>query len=93
MELTKQQLSWLRSQAHGLAPLLQIGKAGVSDAFVEQLEEALERQELVKVRVGKLVEIDGPAVAERVRATLVQKVGRMLVFFRRAAEPKLELPR
>ena len=93
MELTKQQLSWLRSQAHGLAPLLQIGKAGVTDAFVQQLEDALERQELVKVRVGKLVEVDGAAVAAQVDAQLVQKVGRMLVFFRRAEEPKLELPR
>ena len=93
MELTKKQLSWLRSQAHPLAPLLQLGKAGISEAFVEQLTDALERQELVKVRLGKLVEVDPQEIAARVDAQLIQKVGRMLVYFRRSTEPKLELPR
>jgi RNA-binding protein len=93
MELTKKQLSWLRSQAHPLAPLLQLGKQGANEGFLKQLEEGLERQELVKIRVGKLVDVDMQALAAQVNAVLVQKVGRMAVFFRRAQEPKLELPR
>lgn len=90
--LTTKQIAWLRSRAHELAPLLSVGKQGVSETFKRELDQALTRQELVKVRLHKLVEVDPAALAAELRATLVQEIGRMAVFYRTAPEPILKLP-
>ncbi len=90
--LTTKQRAFLRSRAHALQPRLQLGKAGVSDGFVRELEQALARDELVKVRIGRLVETDLAAVAAKASAELVGSVGRVAIFYRKGAEPAIELP-
>lgn len=90
--LTTKQVSFLRSRAHEMAPLLTLGKQGLSESFKRELDQALSRQELVKVRLAKLVEADPQALAAELRAALVQKVGRMVVYYRPAEQPILRLP-
>ena len=41
---------YLRGLAHGLRPLVQIGKEGLSTAVVQALDQALASHELVKVQ-------------------------------------------
>ncbi|KAF1686772.1 ribosome assembly RNA-binding protein YhbY, partial [Pseudoxanthomonas jiangsuensis] len=48
--LTSAQNRFLRGQAHDLKALLQTGGKGVTPAFLAELEEVLERHELVKVK-------------------------------------------
>ncbi|NEL79064.1 MAG: YhbY family RNA-binding protein, partial [Xanthomonas perforans] len=49
--LTSAQNRFLRGQAHDLKALLQTGGKGVTPAFLAELEEVLERHELIKVKV------------------------------------------
>lgn len=91
--LTPAQLSFLRSRGHSLEDSVQLGKAGVTEAFLGVLERELKRAELVKVRVGRHVEVDLAQVAEQVKGKLVHKVGRMAVFYRPFAPPVLKLPK
>lgn len=81
----------------GLDPIIQIGKAGLTEPVVQQLDEALEARELVKVRVIANAPVEtrdiGPQLAEAVGAEIVQVIGRNLLFYRRSTtKPSLELP-
>jgi len=81
----------------GIEPIIHIGKAGLTDSVVQQLDEALEARELVKVRVIANAPVEprnvGPQLAEAARAEMVQVIGRNLLFYRRSiTKPVLELP-
>ena len=98
MALTNSQLRYLRGLAHDLNPVIMVGNKGVSDSLVAELELALDRHELVKVRIsaGDRDSRDAMAVelAQRTGANKVQRIGNVLALYRRNAnEPKLELPR
>lgn len=95
--LTGKQRRFLRAMGTGLDPIIHIGKAGLIDAVVQQLDEALEARELVKVRVIANAPVEakeiGPELAEAAQAELVQVIGRNILFYRRSGtKPVLELP-
>ena len=96
--LTSAQNRFLRGTAHDLKALLQIGGKGVTPAFLAELDEVLERHELVKVKVaaedreardtliGELIQASG--------AALVQRIGHVAVLYRPAKEKRqIVLPR
>jgi RNA-binding protein len=96
-ELTGKQKRALRGLAHDLGPVVQIGNAGLSDAVIRQIDEALERHELIKVKIAQ----DAPVgkreandeIRRRTRSSDVQQIGRVLVFYReRKKDPTIELP-
>jgi RNA-binding protein len=95
MELSPKQRAHLKSLAHDKDEKLQIGKNGLSDNFLKELDTALERDELVKVRVGKFVEDTlAEEAATKSSSTLVAKLGRTVLYYRRAKkDPKIELPK
>ncbi|MDF2713847.1 MAG: yqeI, partial [Paenibacillus sp.] len=49
--LTGKQKRHLRSLAHHLDPIFQVGKGGVNDHLVKHIEEAIEVRELIKVSI------------------------------------------
>ena len=49
--LTGKQRSHLKSLAHNLDPLFQLGKNGLSENFIKQVDEALENREIVKINI------------------------------------------
>jgi RNA-binding protein len=74
---------------------VQIGKEGVTDAVVRQLEEALLAHELVKVKVGTETPEDrfeaAEALGERAEAHLAQILGRTILVYKRHPErPRFE---
>lgn len=91
-KLTTKQVSFLRSRAHRLEPQLKLGKQGGTEGLRKELDIALARHELVKVRLGKLIEVDAEALATELKAAIVQKLGHVVVMYRPATEPKLALP-
>lgn len=96
--LTGAQKRYLRSLAHGLNPVVQIGKSGLGDAVIAQIDEALTRHELIKVKLGKEAPVEADevgAVAEkRLGAAVVQTIGHVLVLYRRNPEKaRIELPK
>ncbi len=96
--LTAAQNRFLRGQAHGLKAALQTGGKGLTEAFFAELEEVLERHELIKV---KLAAEDRPArdamiqqVAQRTDATIVQHIGHVVILYRPSRDKRtIVLPR
>ncbi len=92
--VTEKQKRWLKSQVHHLKPVVLVGQAGVTDAVLAELDLALARHELLKVRVaagdrelrdeqiGRMVQASG--------ATLVSRIGNVAALYR--ANPKKRDP-
>lgn len=96
--LTASQTRFLRGQAHDLKALLQTGGKGVTPAFIAELNEVLERHELVKVKVAaEDREARDAMIAElagQTGAALVQRIGHTATLYRPARErPAIVLPR
>ena len=45
--ITSKQRAYLRGLANTMQPIFQIGKGGIEEAFLKQLEDALEKRELI----------------------------------------------
>ncbi len=96
--LTSAQNRFLRGIAHDLKALLQIGGKGVTPAFLAELDEVLERHELVKVKVAaEDREARDALIEEMIQASgsaLVQRIGHVAVLYRPAKEKRqIVLPR
>lgn len=95
--LTGKQKRFLRSQAHHLQPIFQVGKGGTNDHLVRHIEEALEVRELIKVSVLNNCLDDpkeiGEEVAKAAKAELVQVIGKTIVLYKESRNHKtIELP-
>lgn len=95
--LTGKQKRFLRSKAHHLNPIFQVGKGGVNDNLIKQIGEALEVRELIKVSILQNCEEDrndvGPTLSKGARAELVQIIGNTIVLYKESKENKqLKLP-
>ncbi len=55
--ITSKQRSYLRSLANTMDPLFHLGKNGIEEAFLRQIDEALEARELLKISVLNIVDI------------------------------------
>jgi RNA-binding protein len=84
--LSARERAQLKARAHALNPVVQVGQAGVTETLVAEIDRALTAHELIKVKIGdkdRDARADqGEAVAARVDAAIVQRVGRVLVLFR-----------
>lgn len=91
--LNSKQRAKLRALAQGIEPVTQLGKGGVNDAFIEGLDKAIEKRELIKVTVlensGEEPKEIGFVIAERLGAEFVCATGRKLVFYRRSQNEKI----
>lgn len=97
MTLTGKQKRYLRALAHHEKPLFQVGKNGVSDSFIEQFEDVLEKRELVKISVLQNCLEDKDSIVESLvtstNAQLVQVMGNTIVLYRESKENKeIKLP-
>jgi RNA-binding protein len=87
--LTSSQRRRLRAEAHRLAPVAQVGRQGLSETFLGELDRALTSHELVKVRLrgerddraGQLDE-----VSARRDCVVVGTVGAVATLYRPAPE-------
>ncbi len=90
MDLTEPQRKLLRSLSHPRKPIVTIGRNGLTDSVLAELDKALEHHELVKVKVkiGDREERSAMvnALCERSGATLIQRVGFVATLFRRNAD-------
>jgi putative YhbY family RNA-binding protein len=84
--LTSRQRSSLKSRAHHLAPIARVGVAGLSAAFVKEVDRALSDHELIKVRIDiedrQARDEAGDELCARTDAARVQRVGKTLVLWR-----------
>lgn len=90
MELTSAQRSHLRRLAHGLAPAVLVGRQGVTEAVLAEIDDALEARELIKVKLPgdrdeRRAMADG--IAARTDAAIAGLIGRMAILYRRNPDP------
>jgi len=95
--LTGKQKRFLRGLGHALKPVITVGKGDVSEALVRETDEALNSHELIKVKILESCMMDRHQVGEELStscaADLAQVLGRTLLLYRAAKEPRLELPK
>ncbi len=94
-ELASFQRKALRGLANPLRPVVHVGEAGISDAVLRALDEALLRHELVKVRLHAPEDkrAAARALAEASGAALCGLVGHSVILYRPNPEsPRIELP-
>lgn len=92
MTLTGKQKRFLRSKAHHVQPMFQVGKSGVNDNMVAQLNDLLEKRELIKISVLQNCLEDKNDIAEQLveqlNAQLVQVIGNTIVLYKESIEHK-----
>lgn len=94
--LTSKQRAKLRGLANPMETILQVGKGGVADALVTQVDEALTARELIKLRILETapepVRETAEALAAATSSEVVQVIGTRFVLYRRnAKKPVIEL--
>jgi RNA-binding protein len=87
----------LRAAGHHLAPVVQVGKEGVTPAVIRAVDRVLLDHELVKVKVGTESPEDRFEAAERLGAeagaAVAQVLGRTLLLYKKHPEkPRFEKP-
>ncbi|WP_373598792.1 YhbY family RNA-binding protein [Paraclostridium bifermentans] len=95
--LKGKQRAYLRSIANTLKPITQIGKEGVTESFLEQLDDMLKAREIVKVSILENAGLDAKetanAICEALRAEFVQAIGFKFTIYKKNMEnPKIVFP-
>ena len=92
--LTGKQKRFLRSQAHHLQPIFQIGKGGVNEAMNTQIAEALEKRELIKVSLlqntDEVADEVALEIAQVTNSEVVQVIGRVIVLYKASSKEKYQ---
>ncbi len=85
--MTSKERAKLRAEANGLDPIFQIGKEGITDAVVAQLEDTFNTRELFKIKVHLETAPESPKelaakIAEATKCEIIQVIGGTIVVFR-----------
>lgn len=98
--LTSSERAYLRGKANTLDAIFQLGKGGINENFLKQIDDVLEARELIKISLLETCEYSVKEAAEEIcRATgaqSVQMIGRKIVLFRAARDKdkrKITLPK
>ena len=86
LKLTPAERSALRSDAHGLSPIVLIGEAGLTPAVLKEIDLGLDAHGLIKVRVfgddrEARIEMYQTICAD-LGAAPIQHIGKLLVIYR-----------
>lgn len=87
--MTSKERAQLRAQANTLDPIIQIGKEGMSDNLITQVDDTLDVRELIKIRVHLESAPTTPRefadqLAQALGADVIQVIGGVIVLYRKA---------
>ena len=96
--ITSKQRAYLRGLANSYDTLFQVGKAGITDTLLVQINDALKARELIKINSLENTPIQpkelANEIADKVDCDVVQVIGRKMIFYKRNdKEPKIVLPK
>ena len=94
--LTSKQRAYLRGIAQSYETIFQVGKGGINENLVNQVNDALRKRELIKLRVLENSEYTAreaaDELAELTKSDVVQVIGSRFVLFKRnAQDPVIDL--
>jgi RNA-binding protein len=96
--LTGAQRKYLRGQAHSLKPLVRIGKQGLTEGALKEIDAALDIHELIKVHAPGTKEEKQDLtrrVEEKTGAAAVGMIGHVIILYREQPDPekrRVEIP-
>ncbi len=79
----------LKSAAHHLKPLVQIGQKGLTDTLMKAVEKALVDHELIKIKFGDFKEEKRELsieIANELRAEIVSTIGNVVILYRKQSK-------
>lgn len=96
--MTSKQRAYLRGLANKIDAIFQVGKNGISDNLIMQVNDALEARALIKLNVLETSPEDIQEIAntlsEATNSVLVQTVGNKITLYRaRKRNSKIQLPK
>lgn len=90
--ITSKQRATLRGLANPVPTIFQIGKGGINDNLIKQLDDALEARELIKIHILETAFLDPRDTLNELCAKLgaepVQAIGSKIVMYRESKEHK-----
>lgn len=90
--LTSKQRAHLRSIAQSYNTIFFVGKQGIGEELVKQLDDVLNSRELIKVGVQENCDYTSREAADEIArltgSEVVQVIGRKFVLWRRSSDPK-----
>ena len=90
--LTSKQRAMLRGMANTMDTILQIGKTGITDQTIKQVDDALLARELIKIRTLETSPTSSresaDLIAEKIGADVVQVIGSKIVLYRENKDNK-----
>ncbi|MBR1532425.1 MAG: ribosome assembly RNA-binding protein YhbY [Eubacterium sp.] len=92
--MTSKERAALRAKANTLDPIIQIGKEGITDNLITQIDDTLDVRELIKIRVHLETAPKTPKelaneLAPALNAEVVQVIGGVIVLWREADEARI----
>lgn len=92
--LSKLQVKYLRKISHSHKPIFQMGKLGLTDVFIKQVDEAIEKRELIKFNIlqnsSETIQDAAETIAEAIDALVIQTVGNTAVLYRPSSREKYQ---
>jgi RNA-binding protein len=90
--LNSRQRAQLRGMANDYETILQVGKLGISENLIKQVDDALEARELIKMSVLETCPATSREIADElanaVKADVVQVIGRKFILYRQSRDNK-----
>jgi RNA-binding protein len=91
--LTSKQRSYLRGLANPIKPIFQVGKVGISDNMITQLNEALEAREIIKISVLQNSEQTAKEISNEIAlrtvSEVIQVIGNRVVLYKESVDNKV----
>jgi RNA-binding protein len=90
--------TYLRGLAHHLKPVIYLGKQGVTDSFIESVNQALDTHELIKLKFNSFKEERktlAKDIEARTNSEMVGMIGHIAIYYREqhdADKRKIQIP-
>ncbi len=90
--LSSKNIKQLKKESHHLNPIFQVGKNGMTDNFIEQIDDVLEKRELIKISVLQNCLEDKDDIAEEIikntDSNIVSIIGSTIIIYRESKNNK-----
>ena len=90
--LNSRQRAQLRGMANDYETILQVGKSGISENTIKQVNDALEARELIKLRVLETCPLSSREAADELslatKCDVVQVIGSRFILYRESKDNK-----
>lgn len=87
MDLSSKERAFLKKLAHGIDPVVRIGKDGIDENVIKSIADAVKKRELIKVKIlqNSQEEIGrelGTELASKTKSVFVDSIGKIMIFFK-----------